>query len=217
MLRRAARPRRPSSASTVETAACDAEALPFADESFDLVLGHAVLHHLPDLDAALREFHRVLRPGGTLAFWASRRATATGSPRVPKRGARAVAPLWRAADGRRRRGRNGPPRPRPSDGGPARAARRRAHLHARRAARAAPRGAGFDDVRVRGEELLANMYGWFNRALEATADARRRAVRLAPVRLPRLPRAAGARPPLLEPRLPAALFYNLLVSARAPA
>src|SRR3954462_5304080 len=36
----------------VETAACDAEALPFADESFDLVLGHAVLHHLPDLPAA---------------------------------------------------------------------------------------------------------------------------------------------------------------------
>ena len=36
----------------VETAACDAAELPFEDETFDLVLGHAVLHHLPDLDRA---------------------------------------------------------------------------------------------------------------------------------------------------------------------
>src|SRR5687768_2917757 len=33
----------------VETVACDAAALPFGDDSFDLVFGHAVLHHLPDL------------------------------------------------------------------------------------------------------------------------------------------------------------------------
>ena len=36
----------------VETAACEASELPFEDGSFDLVFGHAVLHHLPDLDAA---------------------------------------------------------------------------------------------------------------------------------------------------------------------
>src|SRR5437763_7369258 len=36
----------------------DAEALPVADASFDLVLGHAVLHHLPDLPRASDEFHR---------------------------------------------------------------------------------------------------------------------------------------------------------------
>src|ERR1700754_5343264 len=52
----------------VETAACDASQLPFEDESFDLVLGHAVLHHLPDLERAFAEFHRVLKPGGTLFF-----------------------------------------------------------------------------------------------------------------------------------------------------
>src|ERR1700709_2024207 len=52
----------------VRTVACDAEALPFPDASFDLVLGHAVLHHLPDLDQAWREIHRVLAPGGIAVF-----------------------------------------------------------------------------------------------------------------------------------------------------
>src|SRR4051795_6126027 len=36
----------------VDAGVADAEALPFSDGTFDLVLGHAVLHHLPDLDRA---------------------------------------------------------------------------------------------------------------------------------------------------------------------
>jgi SAM-dependent methyltransferase len=39
--------------------------LPFADGSFDLVYSNGVIHHLPDTARAIREFHRVLRPGGT--------------------------------------------------------------------------------------------------------------------------------------------------------
>lgn len=46
----------------------DAEALPFADASFDLVLGHAVLHHIPDVELAIREVLRVLKPGGRFVF-----------------------------------------------------------------------------------------------------------------------------------------------------
>jgi SAM-dependent methyltransferase len=42
----------------------DAEALEFADRSFDLVYSHGVLHHTPDPPAAVREVHRVLAPGG---------------------------------------------------------------------------------------------------------------------------------------------------------
>jgi SAM-dependent methyltransferase len=42
----------------------DACALPFADESFDVVAFSSVLHHIPDVPAALREARRVLRPGG---------------------------------------------------------------------------------------------------------------------------------------------------------
>lgn len=42
----------------------DAEDLPFADGSFDRVSSNGVLHHTPDMPAALREVRRVLRPGG---------------------------------------------------------------------------------------------------------------------------------------------------------
>jgi len=46
----------------------DLTRLSYADESFDLVLTSETLEHLPDLDAALREIHRVLAPGGLHVF-----------------------------------------------------------------------------------------------------------------------------------------------------
>lgn len=42
----------------------DAENLDFENESFDLVYSHGVLHHTPDTARAVKEIHRVLRPGG---------------------------------------------------------------------------------------------------------------------------------------------------------
>jgi ubiquinone/menaquinone biosynthesis C-methylase UbiE len=42
----------------------DAERLPFGDATFDRVSSNGVLHHTPDMPAALAEMHRVLRPGG---------------------------------------------------------------------------------------------------------------------------------------------------------
>ena len=78
------------------------------------------------------------------------------------------------------------------------------------------RGAGFEDVRVRGEELLANWFGWMNRTLEATA---------LPEDIPWLWRQYAFRGylalqrvdvALLEGRLPAQVFYNLMVAGRKP-
>src|SRR3954453_6001457 len=81
----------------VSTAACDAAELPFEDESFDLVLGHAVLHHLPDLPRAFAEFARVLRPGGTLFFAGEPSRSGDKLAAFPKGAALRLAPLWRRA------------------------------------------------------------------------------------------------------------------------
>jgi glycosyltransferase involved in cell wall biosynthesis/ubiquinone/menaquinone biosynthesis C-methylase UbiE len=42
----------------------DAENLPFADGSFDVVYSNGVIHHTPDTAQVVREINRVLRPGG---------------------------------------------------------------------------------------------------------------------------------------------------------
>jgi ubiquinone/menaquinone biosynthesis C-methylase UbiE len=52
----------------VEGRVADAESIPYDDDSFDLVVGHAVLHHIPDVDLAMREVLRVLKPGGRFVF-----------------------------------------------------------------------------------------------------------------------------------------------------
>src|SRR3954463_1397907 len=151
----------------VETRACDAEDLPFADGEFDLVLGHAVLHHLPDLARAFAGFARVLRPGGTVLFAGEPSRYGDRLANVPKRAAAAVAPVWRTLM------RAGPAPTGPADGGALNhelEAHVDVHAFTPDTLERAAREAGFADVRVRGEELLANWFGWAHRALEATAD-----------------------------------------------
>lgn len=48
----------------VEGRVADAERIPYDDNTFDVVVGHAVIHHIPDVEAAFREMLRVLKPGG---------------------------------------------------------------------------------------------------------------------------------------------------------
>jgi ubiquinone/menaquinone biosynthesis C-methylase UbiE len=194
----------------VHTVVLDAEELPFEGASFDLVFGHAVLHHIPGLERAFAEFHRVLRPGGAIAFCGEPSRYGHLAAALPKRSAHLVAPLWRRLVG-------APPR-RAAQG----AARRTVTLEREvdvHAFAPGPLGerlerAGFAQVRVRGEELLASMYGWALRAWESTAD---------PDRVPRAWQSFALRSylalqrldaALLEPRLPPALFYNLVLSAR---
>jgi ubiquinone/menaquinone biosynthesis C-methylase UbiE len=195
---------------TVRTVASDAEALPFEDGSFDLVFGHAVLHHIPDLSRAFAEFARVLRPSGTIAFCGEPSRNGDRLSALPKRAALAVAPLWRRAIGAGERA-NGDAWH--GDGGWLEA---EVDVHSFTPAeiRRMLAGAGFERVHVRGEELLANVYGWGVRTLESTAEADDVPVRWRNfafrtyLALQRVDRA------LLEPRLPAELFYNLVLSAR---
>lgn len=195
----------------VGTVVTDAEELPFADESFDLVIGHAVLHHLPDLDQAFREFFRVLRPGGVLYFAGEPSAIGDRIATYPKRGATAVAPVWRAL----LRARKAPEGH--TDGGAENHQLEQVvdvHAFVPEDLRAHARQAGFAEVKVRGEELLANWFGWANRALESTAEQED---------VPWLWRQYAYRGylafqavdrTLLESRLPPQIFYNLIISAR---
>jgi SAM-dependent methyltransferase len=203
---------------SVETVATDAEELPFEDASFELVLGHAILHHIPDLDRAFAEFFRVLAPGGTVVFAGEPSRVGDRLAQVPKRGAAFVAPAWRRAIRARPAGANGN-----GNGHDAHAAdhalERFVDIHAFAPGNLAThaRKAGFSDVRVSGEELVANWFGWTNRVLEATAEPadvpwgwRQYAYR-GYLALQKLDER------LLEGRLPAAIFYNLLISASRPA
>jgi ubiquinone/menaquinone biosynthesis C-methylase UbiE len=192
----------------VQTEPADAESLPFADGSFDLVLGHAVLHHIPELPGAFAEFERVLAPGGTLLFAGEPSRCGDRLAGVPKRVAGAVAPLWRRAIGARPLA--------PAQGGkPDGALESVVDVHAFAPAELArlAHDAHLGNVRVTGEELLANWFGWTNRTLEATAQpddvpwAWRQYAHRGYLLLQELDRT------LLEPRLPAAVFYNLMIAA----
>jgi SAM-dependent methyltransferase len=199
------------------TRTADAESLPFEDESFDLVLGHAVLHHIPDLDRAFAEFARVLAPGGTLLFAGEPSRQGDRLAAIPKRAATRAAPAWRAAlrAGPAVNGRAPDHCAAPDD----HALESQVDVHAFDPAQLSgfAQRAGFGEVKVRGEELLANWFGWTSRTLEASAD---------PDHVPWRWKVFAYRGylflqevdrRLLEPRLPPAIFYNLILSARKPA
>ena len=196
----------------VGTAVCDAAELPFEDASFDLVLGHAVLHHLPELGRSFAEFRRVLRPGGVLLFAGEPSRYGDRIASVPKRAGVAAGPLWRRLV--HARAANGDASGTPDD----HELEAFVDVHAftpddlERHAKAA----GFVDVRVRGEELLANWFGWFNRTLEASAahdSIPHGWFRYAYNGYILLQKVDAA---VLEPHLPAAGFYNLMLTARKP-
>jgi ubiquinone/menaquinone biosynthesis C-methylase UbiE len=200
----------------VETVACDATELPFPDGSFDLVLGHAVLHHLPFLERSFAEFFRVLRPGGVLFFAGEPSRQGDRIAAWPKRAALRAAPLWRrAVKARPAFSSNGGP---PSRDDAEHALESVVDVHAFDPGdlQRLMQGAGFADTRVQGEELLANWFGWFNRTLEASArhdDIPMLWFQFAfrgYLALQRVDRA------LLEPRLPPEVFYNLMIAARKP-
>ncbi|HUC07166.1 MAG TPA: methyltransferase domain-containing protein, partial [Solirubrobacterales bacterium] len=196
----------------VTTVATEAEELPFADESFDLVFGHAVLHHIPDLNKAFAEFLRVLRPGGAIAFAGEPSRYGDRLAALPKRAGLLAAPAWRRVVGASAR---------------AVAEGEQSHDHSLESQvdvhafapadlRRFLRDAGFEDRHVGGEELLANAWGWGLRTVESSAEPEsiswgwRRFAFNSYMALQKVDSK------LLEPRLPAELFYNLLVSGRKP-
>jgi SAM-dependent methyltransferase len=195
----------------VDTVVCDAENLPFASSSFDVVFGHAVLHHIPDLERAFSEFRRVLKPGGLIVFCGEPSRTGDKLASYPKRAALTIAPVWRRAMGARKH--TG------ADGAWGRDEEAKleayvdVHAFTPTDLEQAARAGGFKNVRIKGEELAASWFGWANRTLESTAEPSdvpwlwRRYAFHGYLALQTVDRR------LLEPYLPPAIFYNLLISA----
>lgn len=197
----------------------EAESLPFEDSSFDLVFGHAVLHHIPDLKRAFDEFWRVLKPGGTLIFCGEPTASGDQLATLPKGAGLALGRAWRGVVGATKRAdsRNSDTK---TENGASEVERleQNVDVHAFEPSdlSSLATGSGFVDTRVRGEELLANAFGWFARTLESSAnpdsvpDRWRRFAFRTYITLQRVDAVT------LEPYLPARIFYNLLLSAKKP-
>jgi ubiquinone/menaquinone biosynthesis C-methylase UbiE len=198
---------------SAETVATEAEELPFEDESFDIVFGHAVLHHIPDLERAFSEFLRVLRPGGAVAFAGEPSRYGDRLAALPKRAGLIAAPAWRRAIRARRR----LVAEAEQSHGHALESEVDVHAFAPADLRRLMRRSGFERTHVGGEELLANAWGWGLRTVEASAEPESVSWKWRNFAFRSYIALQKVDTRVLEPRLPAELFYNLMVSGRKPA
>lgn len=193
----------------------DAEQLPYDDDTFDLVLGHAVIHHVPDVEQAFREMLRVLRPGGriviageptTIGNWYARRlgrltwAATTRVTHLPPLRDRWSRPAEELAES-------------------SRAAQLEwvVDLHTfdpDELARTALR-AGAVDVRTQTEELTAALLGWPVRTFEAAVNPERLGFGWAMFAY-RSWQRLSALDRVLARVVPARVFYNVAVTATKP-
>lgn len=193
----------------------DAESLPFPDGSFDLVVGHAVLHHIPDVEGALREVLRVLRPGGRFVF--------AGEPtRHGDAIARRLSRLTWAATTRATRlpGLRGWARPPDELAASSAAAALEAvvDLHTfdpERLARTAMR-AGAVEVGTRTDELTASWFGWPVRTFEAAVAPGRLGWGWATFAYRSWLRLSALDERVLAAVVPARFFYNVSVTGTRP-
>jgi SAM-dependent methyltransferase len=200
----------------VDGRVADAERIPYDDDTFDLVVGHAVLHHIPDVVAALREVLRVLRPGGRFVF--------AGEPtRYGDLIARRLSQLTWWATVRLTRL---PPlrewrRPQRELDESSRAAVLEAvvdlHTFPPAELRRLALVAGAVDVEVRTEELTAAWFGWPARTLECAVRREKLGWAWAAFAYRTWQRLSALDSRLLAPVVPAGLFYNALVTGVKPA
>ena len=199
----------------IEGCVADAELLPYDDATFDLVLGHAVIHHLPDVEKAFREMVRVLRPGG--------RVVICGEPTrygdyVARRLSRAT---WWAATRATRlplvRRRWARPKEQLDESSRAAALEAVVDLHTfdpDALARTVER-AGAEQVRTVTEELTAAWFGWPMRTLEHAVNPDRLGWRWAMFAYQSW-RRLSALDRMLAKVVPDELFYNVSVTGFRP-
>ncbi len=145
---------------SVPMMAASADRLPYPDASFDAVVADSVLEHLDDPAGAVREWARVLRPGGALVVWSPNRYAIAVDPHVRLWALGWLPRAWMPAYVRWRRGGAWPP-PCLSPG------------DARRMAVAAGFGAVEVEPPAIPEGWARSRPGWQRRAIAAYALARR--------------------------------------------
>ncbi len=144
----------------------EAEMLPFPDETFDLVMGHAFIHHVPDLATAFSEFRRVLKPGGTLIIAGEPTLMGDAIGNQFKRLSRIAVKSAAALLGRERI--LAAPHWAPEDGEVAALeAHVDLHIFTPGQLRDLAADGRFEQIRTCTEELTANWFGWLTRTAEA--------------------------------------------------
>jgi SAM-dependent methyltransferase len=195
----------------VDGRVADAEEIPYEDDTFDLVVGHAVLHHIPDVELALREVLRVLRPGGRFVF--------AGEPtRIGDVYARRLGSLtWKVATTvTKLPALSGWRRPQAELDESSRAAALEAlvdiHVFDPAELERTARRAGALDARVVTEEFTAAMLGWPVRTFEAAVPPGRLGLGWAMFAYRSWQRLSWLDERVLSRVVPRAWFYNALVT-----
>jgi ubiquinone/menaquinone biosynthesis C-methylase UbiE len=197
----------------VDARVADAEDLPYADGTFDLVVGHAVLHHLPDVPAAMREAFRVLRPGGV--FVVAGEPTRLGyalNLRARRATAAVVKTLGRVLPGSLVHEDE-------TQTDPEAALEQHVDLHEFHPHMIADwlHEAGFVDHRIRTEEFVSGFFGWSVRTIEALAKPGLLGVPWATFAFRTYMNLYHLDEAVTRHLVPKQLFYNVLFSARKPA
>jgi ubiquinone/menaquinone biosynthesis C-methylase UbiE len=200
----------------VEGRVADAESIPYPDDSFDLVVGHAVLHHIPDVELALREVLRVLKPGGRFVF--------AGEP--TKYGdfvARRLSRLtwWATTRATRLPWLRDWSRPKAELDESSRAAALEAvvdlHTFDPAELRELARNAGAATVETRTDELTAAWFGWPVRTFEAAVPREKLGFGWAMFAFKNWQRLHAMDSAVLSRVVPAGLFYNVELTGTKPA
>jgi SAM-dependent methyltransferase len=199
----------------VDGRVADAERIPYEDNTFDLVVGHAVLHHIPDVPAAFREVLRVLKPGGRFVF--------AGEPtKIGDRYARRLGQFtwWLTTNVTKLPALSGWRRPQEELDESSRAAALEAvvdiHTFDPSDLERKALGAGAVDVRAVTEEFSAALAGWPIRTFEAALPQEKLTVawRLFAYRL--WLRLSALDKKILAKVVPRELFYNVMITGVKP-
>lgn len=201
----------------VEGRVADAERLPYDDATFDMVIGHAVVHHLPDLDTAFTEFHRVLKPGGRLVIAGEPTRVGDRIANQFKRAARMGVKVAATVLGAERVLDN-PMAALPPDEREAAQLETEVDLHifSPEDLESLARAAGFGDVRTETEELTANWFGWTTRTVEAMVGFDRLPFRYPLVAYKVWQRLFDLDDKVLSRVVPKGAFYNCILTGVRP-